>query len=155
MKKIIYFTLALFIFLNINAYSMDNKLLDIRNEIFDESTEIKSLITGSKDIVLLNSMWDSCIVTIMQLDAYFFMIGIFDSVNKDKWNEEAVNYLELWLTKIKTTGELNLKAIDNFPPKLEKNMQDHLDKLKNYFIDLNEAVDESLATMAKLKKAVQ
>jgi hypothetical protein len=154
MKKIAYFTLALFIFLNANAYSLDSKLLDIRNDIFDESTELKPLISTSKNIVLVNSLWDSCIVAVMQLDAYFFMIGIFDSVSKDKWNEESVNYLELWLTKIKTTSELNIKAIDSFPPKLEQATQVHAEKLKNYFIDLNKAVDESLATMAKLKKAV-
>jgi hypothetical protein len=156
MRRIIYFILVLAIVGNMNAYALDNTLLlDLRNKIFDESKEIKPLLADSRNIVLLNNMWDACIIAVSQLDAYFFMIGIFDEVTKDKWNEEAVNYLELWLVKIKNTDELNIKILGSLPPGLEAITQVHGEKLKNYFIDLNDAIDDGLKTISKLKEAVK
>ncbi|MFA4991256.1 MAG: hypothetical protein WC569_01565 [Candidatus Omnitrophota bacterium] len=155
MKKIIHVMLAVFIFLNAYAYAMDNDLLDLRNKIFDESKELKSLIANSKNMLLLNNMWDSCVVAITQLDAYFFMMGVFDSVSRDNWNEEGVNYLELWLNKIKNTNEVNIKSLGNLPAGLEPQTQVRAERLKGYFSDLNDAIDESLDTISKLKKTVK
>jgi hypothetical protein len=133
----------------------NNQLLDMRNKFFDESKDIKALLSGSKNAVLLNNMWDACIVTMTQLDAYFFMMGIFDAINKDKWNEEAVTYLELWLTKIKSTDEVNLKSLKSFPPDLEAGVIRHAQKMEGYFTDLNGMIDESLSTISKLKVSVK
>lgn len=156
MRKIFYLITILIILLYSNACAMDNnQLLDMRNKFFDESKDIKALLRSSKNVVLLNNMWDACIVTMTQLDAYFFMMGIFDAVNKDKWNEEAVTYLELWLAKIKSTDEVNLKSLESFPPDLEAGVLRHAQKLEGYFTDLNDMIDESLSTISKLKTSVK
>ena len=156
MKKTFYLITILIVLLYSNAYAMDNnQLLDMRNKFFDESKDIKALLIGSKNAVLLNNMWDACIVTMTQLDAYFFMMGIFDAINKDKWNEEAVTYLELWLTKIKSTDEVNLKSLKSFPPDLEAGVIRHAQKMEGYFTDLNGMIDESLSTISKLKVSVK
>ncbi|MCX5692480.1 MAG: hypothetical protein NTX47_02160 [Candidatus Omnitrophica bacterium] len=156
MKKIFYLIMILIILLYSNAYAMDNnQLLDLRNKLFDESKDIKALLRNSKNVVLLNNMWDACIVTMTQLDAYFFMMGIFDAVSKDKWNEEAVTYLELWLTKIKNTDEINLKSLKSFPSDLEAGTLRHAQKMEGYFTDLNDMIDESLNTISKLKASVK
>jgi len=156
MKKIFYLITILIILLYSNAYAMDNnQLLDMRNKLFDESKDIKALLRNSKNAPLLNNMWDACIVTMTQLDAYFFMMGIFDAVSKDKWNEEAVTYLELWLAKIKSTDEVNLKSLKSFPPDLEAGTLRHSQKMEGYFTDLNDMIDESLNTISKLKTSVK
>lgn len=156
MKKILYLIIIMVILLHSNAYAMDNnQLLDMRNKFFDESKDIKALLKSSKNVVLLNNMWDACIVTMTQLDAYFFMMGIFDAVNKDKWNEEAVTYLELWLTKIKSTDDVNLKSLKAFPPDLEAGLLRHAQKLEGYFTDLNDMIDENLSTISQLKASVK
>lgn len=156
MKKIFYLIMILIILLYSNAYAMDNnQLLDLRNKLFDESKDIKAILRNSKNAVLLNNMWDACIVTMTQLDAYFFMMGIFDAVSKDKWNEEAVTYLELWLTKIKNTDEINLKSLKSFPSDLEAGTLRHAQKMEGYFTDLNDMIDESLNTISKLKASVK
>jgi hypothetical protein len=156
MKKIFYLIIISVILLCSNVYAMDNnQLLDMRNKFFDESKDIKILLKNTKSVVLLNNMWDACIVTMTQLDAYFFMMGIFDAVNKDKWNEEAVTYLELWLTKIKSTDDVNLKSLESFPPDLEAGVLRHIQKMKGYFTDLNAMIDENLNTISKLKMSVK
>ena len=156
MKKIFYLITILIILLCSNAYAMDNnQLLDLRNKLFDESKDIKDLLRNSKNVVLLDNFWDACMVTMTQLDAYFFMMGIFDAVSKDKWNEEAVTYLELWLTKIKNTDEINLKSLKSFPANLEAGTLRHAQKMEGYFTDLNDMIDESLNTISKLKASVK
>ena len=108
MKKIISLILLLVVFLTFSAYALETTLFEMRNKIFAESKEIKALLTESKDIVLMSSMWDSCVMALTQLDAYFSMVGIFNTIKKGDISEDSVNYLIGWLSQTKKTNELNI-----------------------------------------------
>lgn len=96
MKKICVI-LLLFTVLCANAYALDDGLTNMRNKIFNESKELRGVLVNSRDVVLVSSMWDSCILATSQIDAYVYMIGIFNTVKKAEQKEEAINYLVNWL----------------------------------------------------------
>lgn len=155
MKKIIFIILISVIFLNFSIYALDTTLLDMRNKIFEESQELKSLLVNSKDIVLINSMWDSCIMAMSQLDAYFSMLGIFNTIKKEDLTEDAINYLTTWLDGIKKTNELNIKSLDAVTLILEPETKAHIVKLKDYFGKLNNQIDAELDKISLLKKSLK
>jgi len=123
----------------------------MRNRIFVKSQEIKALLANSKDVVLLNSMWDSCIMTITQLDAYFYMIGIFNTIKKEDLTDASVNYLINWLNEIKKTNELNIKSLNLVTKTLEPRARVHKEKLTSYFSELNKQINNELSRIPALK----
>lgn len=141
MKKIIFIILSLVIFLSYNAYALDTRLLDMRNKIFEEAKAIKLLLPNSKDAPLLISMWDSCLIAIMQLDAYFSMLGIFNTIKGEDLNVDAINYIVSWLGEIKSTTDLNIKNLNMALQVLEQNTKNHIEKLKILFSDFNKRID--------------
>ena len=155
MKKIIFIILIFIIFLSFSVYALDTTLLDMRNKIFEESKVIKSLLVDSKDIILMNSMWDSCVMTMTQLDAYFSMIGIFNTIKKEDLKEDAINYLTSWLDGIKKTNELNIKSLDAVSVTLEPKTKAHILKLKDYFGKLNNQINAELDKISLLKKSLK
>lgn len=153
MKKKNLILLALLMFFSVNSYALENSLLEMRNKISLESKQIKALFRESKDIVLMSSMWDSSVMTMMQLDAYFYMIGIFNSVKIP--NEDAANYLINWLKIIKSTTELNIKSLDAVAETLEPKTKVYKERLKNDFSELNKNIDSELNRIFMLEKAVK
>ena len=155
MKKNIFIILALLIFFNVNSYALETTLLDMRNKISAESRQIKALLLESKDIVLMSSMWDSCVLTMTQLDAYFFMVGIFNTIKKGDLKEDTVNYLTNWLNIIKNTNELNIKSLNTVTQILEPKTKVYKERLKNYFSELNKKIDSELGKISLLKKSLK
>ena len=155
MKKIIFLTLTFIIFLSFSVYALDTTLLDMRNKIFEESKDLKSLLESSKDVILVSSMWDSCIIAMSQSDAYFNMLGIFNTIKKEDLKEDAVNYLTSWLDGIKKVNELNIKSLDAVTLTLEPKTKTHILKLKDYFGKLNNQIDAELAKISLLKKSLK
>lgn len=138
-----------------SAYAAEGKLLDIRSRIFDESRQIKALMPESKDPIMVNNMWNSCLMTITQLDAYFSLIGIFNTLKKDDVSKASVDYLITWLGEIKATNEMNIKSLNSFPASLESNTKQHLEKLRAYFAELNIIIALEINKNTLLKKAVK
>lgn len=155
MKKIIFIILTFIIFLSFSLYALDTSLLDTRNKIFEESKELKSLLVSSKDVVLINSMWDSCIIAMSQLDAYFSMLGIFNTIKKEDLKEDVINYLTSWLDGIKKTNELNIKSLDAVTFTLEPKTKAYILKLKDYFAKLNNQINTELDKISVLKKSLK
>lgn len=155
MKKIILIALILVIFLNANAFALGVKLLDIRNKIFEESKSVKNLLKDSKDVILISSLWDACIMANSQLDAYFFMIGIFDTIKKENATKNAIDYLMTWLDQLKKTNELNLRSLDNMSEPVDAGTKSHIKILKGYFSDLNKELDKEIATLSLYKKTLK
>ncbi|MDD5466097.1 MAG: hypothetical protein PHP73_07170 [Candidatus Omnitrophica bacterium] len=153
MKKKISILLILFIFFSVRSYALENGLFEMRNKISLESKQIKALFLQSKDIVLMSSMWDSSVMTMMQLDAYFYMVGIFNSVKIP--NEDAVNYLINWLKIIKSTSELNIKSLDAVTQTLEPKTKVCKERLRSDFSELNKNIDSELSRVSVLKKATK
>ena len=155
MKKIVLIILIFGIFLNFNVYAAEIPLLDIRNKIFRECRDIQPLLRNSKDIIVVNSMWSSGIMTVSQLDAYFSMIGIFNTIKDEDLAEDPVIYLIKWLNEIKNTNELNIRSLDSITYKVEPATKTQIGKLKGYFSSLNNLIDSESARVSALQKSLK
>ena len=154
MKKII-IILTLIMLLASQAYALETTLVTMRSKIFEESKAIKSLLTKSKDIILLSTLWDSCIMTMTQLDAYFSLVGLFNTIKKENTTEAAVVYLADWLREIKKTNDLNIIGLSAIKQAIDPNTIVYMEKLKGYFGDLNKRIDAELEKIAILKKSLE
>ena len=154
MKKLIFIVLALFIFSSFSAYCFDTRLLDLRNKFFEESQQIKSILPASKDAVLLTSMFDSCIIGMSQIDAYFAMLGILESIKKEILIDNPIDIIVDWLNGIKRTNDLNIKNLNTVTQNIEDNTKIHIEKLKVYFRELNNQLNVELDKLSTLKKSL-
>ena len=156
MKKTLLIIFALIAGLGLNAHAQATAtgLMDIRDKVLKESREIKALFSDTKDVILVSSMVDSCILTTSQLDAYFSQLGIFNTIKKDDVTSAAVNFLEQWLNGIKNTNDLNIKSLNAVTQNIQAKTKLHLERLTGYFTDLNTQIDQELAQLAALKNAL-
>lgn len=155
MKKKILILLVLLMFFSVSSYALENGLFEMRNKISAESKQIKVLLLESKDIVLMSSMWDSCIMTMTQLDAYFYMVGIFNAVKIEDSKGEVTNYLTNWLKIIKDTSQLNIKSLNAVTSVLEPKTKACKEKLKKVFTELDKVIDVELSRVSSLKRTVK
>jgi hypothetical protein len=155
MKKVSVIILVSFIFCVSYAHALDNPLVGMRNKIFEQAKQIKYSLAQTQDVVLVNSMWDSCIMTVSQLDAYFSLVGIFNTIKKDNITESAINYLVDWLKQIKMTAELNIKSLDAITNPLEAKTKTQMDILKRNFSDLNTRIDKELGKHSILLRSLK
>jgi hypothetical protein len=115
MRKITAGIFSIVFFFSVNAYGIQSTLFDIRNEIFEESRKIKPVVADSKDAVLMGAMRDTCLMTTTQLDAYFSMLGIFNTIDDENLSDESIIYLIDWLTRIRDTSRLSLQSLKGIP----------------------------------------
>ncbi|MDD5194418.1 MAG: hypothetical protein PHQ96_01920 [Candidatus Omnitrophica bacterium] len=155
MKKLIAFFMAVIFLYSFTAYPLGRTLFQIRNGVFEESKQVQSLLPNSKDAGLLVSMWDSCIITVTQLNAYFYMLGIFEKIDNNLLTDEPLNYLESWLTEIKKTSDMNLKSLDSYSQPITQETRIHKEKLREYLADLNRQIDVELGKVATIKKSLR
>jgi hypothetical protein len=151
MKKIILLILILILAGNLAAYALETTLLDLRNEIFKNAQEIKTSFDISKDPILINSMWDSCVMSVSQLDAYFSMLGIFNTIKKENFNDAQFTYLINWLSQIKKTNELNIKSLDSVTATSEPKSKIFILKLKDSFNKLNDSIAKETRGVLQLQ----
>ncbi|HDZ77310.1 MAG TPA: hypothetical protein ENH41_04425 [Candidatus Omnitrophica bacterium] len=154
MKRRFLIFLSLLLLCNFNLYAFENPFLIMRDNFFREAQELKPLLVKSNDVVLISSMWDSCIMTTTQLDAYFHMINIFNAIDKDDLNEDVFISLTGWLRAIKRTNDLNIKGLNTVSSVSDALTQIHIKKLKGYFSDLNKQVSIELDRISLFEKAV-
>lgn len=167
MKKIIFLSLTCIICLALIesdskfltrqcAYALeDTPLIDMRNKIFQESKMLKSVTLDSKDIILLNSLRNTCITTATQLDAYFSMIAIFNTIKKEARTQEAMDYLVNWLELIKKTNSVNISTLKAINETLEPKTKLYTEKLKSYFIELESQVKTEINKVSLIKKSIK
>lgn len=154
MKKTVLVLLMLLILLIPSVYAFESALVNIRNKIFTESQEIKTLLTETKDVILVNSIWDSCIMAVSQLDAYFSLVGIFNTIKKAEVTEQAIKYLTNWLKEIKNTNGANIKSLESMTITLNAKTKLHVERLKEYFKTVNNQIDADLAKISLLVKSL-
>ena len=155
MKKIFVIITVLIVSFSACAYSAGNGLIDMRNKIFEEAKAIKPLMTDSKDAVLISSIWDCCILTVTQLDAYFSMIAIFNNIKGTDSAASSVDYLTKWLYVIKNTNESNIKGILAISKMNEEKTKAYTQRLKEYFEQLNTMIDNEAGRISVLKKTAK
>ena len=154
MKKIILGSI-LFLFLNSCAWGMDFKIFDMRNKIFAESKEIKESLNHSQDTLVLSSLFNASLLTMSQLDAYFNMLGVFETIPSQDLSDIAVDFLTNWLNEIKSTLDLNISSLTGISNSLEPGTKEHVEKVKYYFKQLNAIADEELKKLAIIKKTAK
>lgn len=154
MKGTLLIVLALVGALNCDAHAQATDLMDVRSKLITESREIKALFPDTKDVILVSSMVDSCVLTISQLDAYFSQLGIFNTIKKDDVTPAAIHFLEQWLNGIKNTNDLNIKSLNAVTQDIQAKTKLHLERLTGYFTDLNTQIDQELAKLAALKNTL-
>lgn len=156
MKRTLLIVLALVAGLSFSAHAQATAtgLMEIRNKLLTESQQIKALFSDTKDVILVSSMVDSCILTASQLDAYFSQLGIFNTIKKDDVTPAAIHFLEQWLNGIKNTNDLNVKSLNAVTQNIQAKTKLHLERLTGYFTDLNTQIDQELAQLAALKSAL-
>ncbi len=155
MKKTVVFILALCLLFAVNSYALNNPFLQMRERFLQESNNVKIMIKNSRDIVLLTSMWDSCFIAMTQLDAYFSLIGIFESIKKEDLTEDSVNYLLNWLKQIKETSTVNKRSLSLAPVLIDKETRIAARRMDTNFSDLNNAVDREISRLLKLREGVK
>jgi hypothetical protein len=109
----------------------------------------------TRDVVLVSSMWDSAILTMTQLEAYFSMVGMFNIIDMEHMDEGTINYLFLWLNKIKATNELNIKSINAVTAVLDKKTELHTAVLKVYYKKLNDKIDAELEKLSLIEESLK
>ena len=154
MKKTLLIVFALVVGLGSSAHAQATGLMDIRNKVLKESQEIKALLPDTKDVILVSSMVDSCILTITQLDGYFSQLGIFNTIKTVDVTPAAINFLEQWLNGVKNTNDLNIKSLSAVTQNIQAKTKLHLERLTGYFTDLNTQIDQELAQLTALKKTL-
>ncbi len=156
MRRMICVTMAfMMLFAAAASYAAGNTFMEIRNKFFAESKEIKSIFTVNKDIVLIASMWDTCMVVISQLDAYFYMAEIYNTIIPTQVTKVAVDSLIGWLKEIKKTNSLSLSLLNDPNVQVEPATMIRMESLKRLLLDLDARVDNELArlgTLSGLKK---
>jgi Skp family chaperone for outer membrane proteins len=155
MKKVTGIILALLIATSLNSFALDIPLMDMRNKIFEESKVMKKKLANSKDIIFLNSMWDSCVIAINQLDAYFSLVGIFNTIKKENLTEASVGYLISWLNQTKQTNELNIKNLNSLTSTFEARTKLYKAKLTNIFTELDSHITKELEKLSLLQRSLQ
>lgn len=152
MKKIFVFSLLLPMLCVFSAYAMDFKIVNMRNQIFDHSKNMKALMNqNSKDGVFLVSMFDSCLSTAMQLDAYISMVGIFESLSNGGANDEAIRFIASWLNQIKNTDAVTMQTLDAVSPQVESKTKLEIKRLRADLVSLDALIDAELNKFVALK----
>ncbi|MFA5157307.1 MAG: hypothetical protein WC532_08030 [Candidatus Omnitrophota bacterium] len=150
MKRAVVFFLLLTLFCVFNAYALDSKIVDLRDQVLGQAQEIRGLMTPkTKDSVVLTAMFDSCILTATQLDAYFSMLGIFETLTKKDSGESAIKFITAWLGTVKNSNKLGISNLDAFKP-AEKKIKEQVKKLKDSFVALDGLIDVELRKFSAL-----
>jgi succinylarginine dihydrolase len=100
----------------------------------------------------MNSMWDASIATLMQLDAYFSMLGMFNTIKKEDVTKDAVKYLSDWLTTVKSTNSMNVQNLGAISAKaVQIDTQVHANNMSNFYKELNKRIDNEMVGLDALK----
>ncbi|MCM8787283.1 MAG: hypothetical protein NC935_04430 [Candidatus Omnitrophica bacterium] len=150
-KKFIFFIFLIVTFLN--SYAEGPVLLDMRNQLFDEANQIKTLLVRSNEPAILINMWNSCMTTIIQLNAYFYMLSIFDAIKTDFLKDDPTVYITMWLREMKKTNELNIKNLTDTKA-LEPEVKTYIEKLKKYFSELGKLLDVEIDKITVVRKTL-
>ncbi len=153
MKRL--FVIALFlIFFITPVYSEGPKLLEWRNQFFEEANALRALLATSNDPGVIINMWNSCMTTILQLNAYFYMLSIFDAIKTEFLSEDPTPYLMMWLNEIKKTNALNIKNLSASSKGREPKTKEHLERLKDYYNKLNSLIDTEMDKISLIQNTL-
>lgn len=155
MKKIFFVAVLVLVLLAQSLYAFDTTLRDIRTEVYTESNEIKALMRKTRDPVLVSSIYDSCLITITQLDAYFHMLNIFNTIERKNLKQEALDSLMTWLVTTKNMNDLNIMSLGDTTQAFDRDTKTHMKKLKKIYSRLNEKIDAERKKIDSIKRSLR
>ena len=116
---------------------------------------MKPSIAQSPDVVLLTGMFDACLLIVSQIDAYTYMLGIFNTIKDVEVNEEAIHYLTEWLVLMRSTNNVNLRSLDAVVEPIDRSTKIHIARLRDYFNNLNKRIDAELSKFVRIKSLLK
>lgn len=155
MKKIIFCVLSLVLFWSLTAQALESNLIDTRTEILKAAQEMKTYFATTRDPILLNSMWDSSVMAVSQLDAYFSMLGIFNTIKQENLDAAAFSYLIKWLNQIKETTDMNIKSLEEIKSTTDARSKAFALKLKDIFGNLKARIAKELQTVGQFQDSMK
>jgi hypothetical protein len=154
-RKLMLIFLILFFIMRAETFALDLGIVEIRNKLFEESSKIKSSLTASKDAVMMVNMFDSCILSVNQIDAYYSMLGVMETIKGENLTRQAVDLVVDWLNAMKKTNELNIKNLETVTQQIEPATRVFLGRIKGYFRELNKKLDRELSRLLVVKLSLQ
>jgi len=151
MRKILIAITVFLYLLSGNASAQVQPTAQLRGKIYDEYKSLEAALQKTKDTALIFSLRDTCMITIVQLDAYITMIGMMDSVRDKGLNKGTIDYIVLWLNEMRRTNDLNIKNLA-LPREMQKDTQVHSENMMRYFNELRTYADTELRKLAKLQE---
>lgn len=155
MRKIGVLVFVLCLFWGGVCNALDNPLVSMRARFIQESNNIRLMLKNSRDVVLLTSLWDSCFIAASQLDAYFYLIGIFEIIKQEERTEVAINYLLNWLNEIKQTNASNIRSLNSAQEALDKTTNVIVKRMKLHISDLDKIIDAEINKLTILKEGIR
>ena len=140
MKKIVFILAALLLTMTTCAHAADFRIFELRNKIFEESKQIKALMPTSKESFILLVLFDSCVLTASQIDAYFSMMRIVNTIRSENLSKEAIDSLIAWLEEMKKGNEINFRMLDDASIAAKADTKAHIAKLREYYALYGELV---------------
>ncbi len=154
MKKTIFLILVLILAWLNPLQALETGLIQERNEILKNAQEIKGYFTTSRDPLLLNSMWDSSVMAVSQLDAYFSMLGIFNTIKTEEASADAVRYISNWLKNIEETNDLNIKGLEEIKTTVDARSKVFVLKLKEIYNSLKIKLAQEIQAVTRLQESL-
>ncbi|MCH7504034.1 hypothetical protein IID04_00145 [PVC group bacterium] len=155
MKKIIcLFTIGIF-FASSAAYaeSTISELKSMRDKMFQVSVELKTVLTKTKEVILANTLWDASVMTVTQLDAYFIMVGIYETIPRESRLEQAAQYIIYWLTSVENTNDVNIKSLESMTNLTDPRLDKYVQTMKSFFQNINSLIRGEITKLKILKIA--
>ena len=136
------------------SYGAESKLGEMKTNVQKELLQIKALMP-KKDPVLVSSMYDSCLIAMNQLDAYFSMSTIFGTIDEKAVKPEAIDVITVWLESIKKINMSNINnTLRDTSAAKSQDTRVRMEKLKALFEELNKEIDNELAKWELIKKSI-
>jgi hypothetical protein len=154
MKKSIFLILVLVLTWCTAAWALETNLIQVRNDILKNAQEMKGYFTTSRDPLLLNSIWDSSVMAVSQLDAYFSMLGIVNTIKNEELTVDTVKYLLNWLKQIQEATDLNIKGLEAIKTTVDARSKVFVLKLKDIFNKLKENLAVENSNVTKLQESL-
>jgi len=152
MRKTITVFMVVFVWMAANAgRAQEIPFSAERSWFLEETQNLKKIMPRSRDAILINDLWYSCLMTITQIDAYYMMMAIYDTIPKDKVTEDAAGFIISWLTSIRNINDLNIKTLNAMDDPVDLKTTKHVDQMKVGYEKLNGLIEVEIDKLTVVK----
>lgn len=139
---------------NIGYTQQINPMQGLRDKIFQESKDIKDIMSKTNDLIMMTVLFDSCTITLSYIDAYFSMLNILDTIEDEYITTDTLDVINKWLISMEAANDMNLRSLDSSIPTFEQQTRQHIDRLRGYFTQLKTYINDEQRKLNILKRSV-